>query len=216
MFLESFGKHVESRNERTGTGGDFTVHVRTIRSRHRRCCIKKLLSKVFQYPQEAPVLESIFKNVADLQTCNFIKKRPQHRCFPVNIVEFLILPVLKNICKPLLFNFLDGSLLHEPKGLRPKLYDGLRLQGPSHKSNFLFKLLYVVLNQVPTCIRKLWTNKQNKSNTLVVFDGLTSIQVIVTSFQVVLGRFRSFQIALGRFSSFLTLVSTYFFVFCET
>ena len=39
---------------------------RTVRSSHRRCCIRKLLSKILQYPQERPVLESIFKKVADL------------------------------------------------------------------------------------------------------------------------------------------------------
>ena len=32
----------------------------------------------------------------------FMKKRPQHRCFPVNIVKFVITPVMKNICQRLL------------------------------------------------------------------------------------------------------------------
>ena len=36
---------------------------------------------------------SLFLNkVADLQTCNFIKKRFQHRSFPVNIVKLLRTP----------------------------------------------------------------------------------------------------------------------------
>ena len=39
---------------------------RTVRSSHRRCCIRKLFLKILQYPQETPVLESIFKKVADL------------------------------------------------------------------------------------------------------------------------------------------------------
>ena len=38
---------------------------RTVRSSHWRCCIRKLLLKILQHPQETPVLESIFKNVAD-------------------------------------------------------------------------------------------------------------------------------------------------------
>ena len=46
--------------------------------------IKKVLLKFLQYPQETPVLESLFKKVAGLWPCNFIKKRPQHRCSPVN------------------------------------------------------------------------------------------------------------------------------------
>ena len=35
----------------------------------------------------------LLKN-SGLQTCNFIKKRPQHRCFPVNIVKFFRTPFL--------------------------------------------------------------------------------------------------------------------------
>ena len=35
------------------------------------------------------MLESLFNRVAALKACNFIKKRLQHRCFPVNITKFL-------------------------------------------------------------------------------------------------------------------------------
>ena len=63
---------------------------RTVRSNHLRCSInKKLFLKILRYPQETPVLESLFKKVACLETCIFIKKRPQHKCFPVSITEFL-------------------------------------------------------------------------------------------------------------------------------
>ena len=37
-----------------------------------------------------------------LKACNFIKKRLQRRCFPVNIARFLRTPFLKNICERLL------------------------------------------------------------------------------------------------------------------
>ena len=40
--------------------------VRTVRSSYRRCCIRKLFLKILQYPQETPVLECIFKKVANL------------------------------------------------------------------------------------------------------------------------------------------------------
>ena len=43
------------------------------------------------------MLESLFNKVAGLQVCNFIKKRLQHKCFPVNIEQ-----LLKNICERLL------------------------------------------------------------------------------------------------------------------
>ena len=113
-------------------------HVRTVRSSRQRCYIRKLFFKISQYPQETPVLESNFKKGADLQACNFVKKRPKHSSFPVNIVKFLILPILKNIWKQLLFNFFNGSLLHGPKDFRSKLYDCVRLQGPRHRSSFCF------------------------------------------------------------------------------
>ena len=37
---------------------------------------------------KAPVLESLFNKVAGLDACIFIKKRKQHRYFPVNIAKF--------------------------------------------------------------------------------------------------------------------------------
>ena len=37
-----------------------------------------------------------------IKVCNFIKKRLQHRCFPVNIAQFLRTPTLKNVCDQLL------------------------------------------------------------------------------------------------------------------
>ena len=64
--------------------------------------VPQLTLKIQQYPKETPVLESLFKKVAGLKARNFIKKRPQLRCFPVNILKFSRLPILKNICKQLL------------------------------------------------------------------------------------------------------------------
>ena len=48
------------------------------------------------------MLESLCNKVADLQTCNVIKKRLQHRCFPVNILNPLRTPILKIMWKRLL------------------------------------------------------------------------------------------------------------------
>ena len=42
---------------------------------------------------------------ADLQSCNFIKKRLHQWCFPVNIAKILRTPVLKNICEQLFKRF---------------------------------------------------------------------------------------------------------------
>ena len=45
----------------------------------------------------------LFNKVEGLQVCNCIKKRLQHRCFPLNIAEFLKTLILKNICEPPVF-----------------------------------------------------------------------------------------------------------------
>ena len=59
---------------------------------------KKLFLKILQYSQETPVFESLFK------ACNFIKKKLQHRRFPVNIAKFSETPISKNICERLFVN----------------------------------------------------------------------------------------------------------------
>ena len=88
------------------------------------------------------MLGSLFKNVAGLKACNFLKKRPQNRCSPLNIAKFLVLLISKIICERLLLDFFNGSLLHRPKGSRPRLCDGVRFQGLTHRSSFLFLSRY--------------------------------------------------------------------------
>ena len=66
-----------------------------------RSSIKKLYLKIVKQ-----LCWSLFFNKnADLQSWNFIKKRLQHRCFPVNIAKSLRTPVLKNICERLFERF---------------------------------------------------------------------------------------------------------------
>ena len=139
------------------------------------------------------MLESLFKNVAGLKAYNFIKKRPEHRCFPVNIAKFLIPLNSKNNCKRPLFDFFNGSLLHRPKSSRFRLYDGVRLQGPTHRPAFLFLSWYEPSPPPhpsrhththptnPTCVRK------SKTNT---FD--ESIKFLYWLYFVVIDGFRSF------------------------
>ena len=52
------------------------------------CSSIKVFLKILQYSQEIPVLKSLFNKVAGHQVYNFIKKRLQQRCFPVNIAKF--------------------------------------------------------------------------------------------------------------------------------
>ena len=68
--------------------------------------------KISRISQKPPVLYSLFNKVAGLQD-NYIKKRIQHRCFPVNIAKFLGIPILKNICVRLLLVFCKIALLDQ-------------------------------------------------------------------------------------------------------
>ena len=91
---------------------------------------KKTLLKKFAIPTGNTCVEILFKNVPGMNASNFIKKRPQNRCF------------LKIICERLLFDFFNGSLLYWPKGSRSRLHDSVRLQGLTHRSSFLFLSLH--------------------------------------------------------------------------
>ena len=59
------------------------------------------------------MLESLFNKIAGLKACNFINKRLQHRVFSVNIAKFLRIPILKNICEPLLLIVFLRPLIDE-------------------------------------------------------------------------------------------------------
>ena len=67
-------------------------------------CKKSCSLELRKFHRKIPVLESLFNRVTGLKGCNFIKKRLQHRCFPVKSKTFLRAPILKNICKRLLLN----------------------------------------------------------------------------------------------------------------
>ena len=118
---------------------------------------KKVVLKKFTISTDNTCVEVLFKNVAGLKACNFIKKRLQNRCFLVNIAKFLILLISKIIGERLLFDFFNGSLLHRPKGSRPRLYDRVRLQCLTHRPSFLSLSLHEPSLFPPTCVRKyLW------------------------------------------------------------
>ena len=110
-----------------------------------------------------------------------------------------MLPISKNICKRLLFNFFNGSPLHGPKGFKVQIVS--QRQALGSEIQFVFKSASLVLEQVPTCIRKpmkILLISQLSFDIdcfFVVLDGFRS-------FQIVLGRFRLFQVALDRFRSF--------------
>ena len=75
------------------------------KSSHRRCSIKKPVLKNFAILY----LEFLFNKFLGLEVCDFIKRRLQLSCFPLNIAKFLRTPILKNICERLLLRFLKPT-----------------------------------------------------------------------------------------------------------
>ena len=80
----------------------------------------------------------------------------------------------------------NGSLLHGPKDSRSKLHDVVRLQGPSHRSRFLFLSRHL----------SSWTELRP------AFENLTRIP-LMNKLSFYIGYFRWFEMVLGRFRSFL-------------
>ena len=62
-----------------------TLHKKKGRSRYQRCSVKTC------------ALKNLANFTGKHYACNFIKKRLQHRCFPVKFVKFIRTPILKNI-----------------------------------------------------------------------------------------------------------------------
>ena len=70
---------------------------RTVRSSTRDVLEKPVL-KNFAISTGNTFVGVYFLKIAGLKACNFIRKKPQQSCFPVNIAKFLRLSILKNIC----------------------------------------------------------------------------------------------------------------------
>ena len=75
------------------------------RSSHQRCarCVKKATRS---RPPEAPAASSHQKQPPEAATrpANLLKKRPWHRCFPMNFAKFLRAPFLQKTSERLLRN----------------------------------------------------------------------------------------------------------------
>ena len=56
------------------------------------------------------MLTSLLNKIAGREPCNFVKKRLQQMCFPVNIANFLRTPILKSICVRVRLNDFRKSL----------------------------------------------------------------------------------------------------------
>ena len=74
------------------------------------------------------MLESHFSKVAALKACNFIKKRPQHRCFLVNIAKLIRTAFCMKDIRWLLL-FLKDILFQQSKEKTTVLYRSSRPEG---------------------------------------------------------------------------------------
>ena len=54
-----------------------------------RCSINKVFLKILQNSLKNTFLKSLFNKVAGWKPVTLLKKRLQHRCFPVNLVKYL-------------------------------------------------------------------------------------------------------------------------------
>ena len=63
-------------------------HIEFRESIMNRSSIKKLSLKILQYSYKNTCVGVSFNKNTSLQSCNFIKKRLQYNCFPVNIANF--------------------------------------------------------------------------------------------------------------------------------
>ena len=106
------------------------------RSSHQMCSIEKAVLKNFAiYTGKTPVLESSFNRLVGFKTCNFLKKRLQHRCFLVNIAKFLRTLILMTICEQLLLQFLLLTVNNSSQGLVSAFNSVDLLQRSSSKSS---------------------------------------------------------------------------------
>ena len=71
-------------------------YITTIRTSRSQMFFEIGVLKVSNIHKKTLVLESLFSKVASLEAYKFIKKTLQHRCFPVNIANFLKKFYLKN------------------------------------------------------------------------------------------------------------------------
>ena len=81
------------------------------------------------------MLEPVFKNIAGLKACNFIKKRLQQRCFLVNNAKFLILFFSKTSANDC---FLTFSMVH--------CYIGLKVEGLECMATSGFRASFLLLS----------------------------------------------------------------------
>ena len=150
----------------------------TVRNSHQRCNIKKAVLRNVAISTGNTFARVSFGKVAGLKACIFVKKKLQHRCFPVNIAKFLRLPISKNICDQLL---LTVSMVH--------YYMGIKVQG---LNCMVESGIWVQVTGLVFVFR---------STSQPVFGNQQQIPLI-SHLSFYIGYFWSFYMVLGQFRSF--------------
>ena len=79
----------------------YCLHKKTVNSNFNLCHFMSSIKYRMLISSYVISCLQLIKNVFTNLSCNFIKKRLQHRYFLVNIRKFIRTPILKNICKRL-------------------------------------------------------------------------------------------------------------------
>ena len=98
---------------------DVWVGSECTRISHRKCCVRKgALRNFVKFKGKHLCYCFFFNKVAALMPATLLKKRPWHRCFPVNFAKYLRTPVLQNTFMWLLLMHLCCSFRHTQKSKR--------------------------------------------------------------------------------------------------
>ena len=123
--------------------------------------------KFRKFHRKISMLESLFNKAAELKTCNFIKKRLQHRCFSLKFAKFLRTLFLQNTSSGHFWNQTHASaavLLH----IRTGNFDW----NESHKEKMKHihasgaDLLHVRIGNIDCCKRKHCKNEARETDFL--------------------------------------------------
>ena len=153
---------------------NFLIKISNHRSSKRRCSIKKLLLKTLQYLHENICVEFSWSL---LRVGNFIKKRFQHKPFPVNIAKFLRTPILKNFRERLLLKSCESRIHGSIEKISSKQSDWFLNQYPSFHVrnssfiNYFFAWVFTASNSLTYTkfIHAVFSKKKIKETYVLVY-----------------------------------------------
>ena len=166
------------------------------RSSLRMCYVKKCVLKSFANFTGKHMHCSLF--LIRLKTCNFIKRRLQHRCFPVKFAKILRTPILENICERLL---LIAEMFRKFSGKQPsEPFLRLTLQLCPKKYSIMMIFLRILWNFLGHFLKWTsgdfcsWANRLVTINKMEAYKGiLNPITLKVTHFSTIVNGLTLFR-----------------------